>query len=177
MKKYIGTKEVKAMPMNLGEYNQYRGWDIPEDEDPATEGYLVEYINGGGPNHPSHKGYISWSPKEVFEESYFETSGMTFGQAIEAAKLGYRIAREGWNGRGMWVIYNPESDGKVIDMAPGSVYESHGISHAEILPHFDMYTINAEGRRAMLPGWLASQTDMISDDWGVVLGIDMPSDS
>ena len=63
MKEYIGTKIVNAEPMNLGDYNKYRGWVIPEDEDPEREGYLVKYPDD----------YVSWSPKEVFEESYVIT--------------------------------------------------------------------------------------------------------
>lgn len=70
MKKYIGTKELKATSMTLGAYNEYRGWKLPEDEDPNTEGYLVEYIDGGKPNDKRHEGYISWSPKDVFEKAY-----------------------------------------------------------------------------------------------------------
>jgi len=93
---------------------------------------------------------------------------MNFGQAIEAAKAGSKVAREGWNGRGMWVIYNPGSAGETHAMFDGSVYKNHGVDECEILPHFDMYTVNAHGRRAMLPGWLASQTDMDADDWAVV---------
>lgn len=92
---------------------------------------------------------------------------MNFGQAIEALKLGSKVARAGWNGKGMWLILvsgTPE-----VVMAEGSPYHRAGINECEILPHIDMYTTNAEGRRAMLPGWLASQTDMLSDDWTVVM--------
>tara|TARA_R110002073_G_scaffold215768_1_gene376019 strand:+ start:448 stop:846 length:399 start_codon:yes stop_codon:yes gene_type:complete len=74
MKNYIGTKEVKARPMNRLDYNGYRGWGLPSDEDGEDEGYLVEYINGSGKNHQNHDGYISWSPSGVFEESYRETT-------------------------------------------------------------------------------------------------------
>ena len=63
MKEYIGTKIIEAEPMNLGDYNKYRGWTIPEDEDPEREGYLVKYPDD----------YVSWSPKEVFEEAYVKT--------------------------------------------------------------------------------------------------------
>lgn len=94
---------------------------------------------------------------------------MTFGQAIQAMKKGFKVSRRGWNGKGMWCIYNPGSKGKTHAMFDGSVYKSHGVDECEILPHFDMYTVNADGRRAMLPGWLASQSDMDADDWGVVV--------
>ena len=38
MKRYIGTKIIKARPMTRGDYNDYRGWQIPADEDPLDEG-------------------------------------------------------------------------------------------------------------------------------------------
>ena len=63
MEEYIGTKIVKAEPMKLGDYNDYRGWTIPEDEDPEREGYLIKYPDD----------YVSWSPKEIFEEAYVRT--------------------------------------------------------------------------------------------------------
>ena len=66
--KFTGVKKVIAHHMSLGMYNEYRGWDMPEDENPETQGYLVEYLT------PTGKGYFSWSPKEVFENSYFRTS-------------------------------------------------------------------------------------------------------
>lgn len=61
-KNYIGIKILKAKPMSLGDYNDYRQWVCPKNEDPNRAGYLVEYPDG----------YKSWSPKEVFESSYFE---------------------------------------------------------------------------------------------------------
>lgn len=72
MQNYLGVKYIKAEPMKLGAYNEYRGWTIPESEDPEKEGYLVEYpiIGDEKPNHPNHEGYISWSPKAAFEVSY-----------------------------------------------------------------------------------------------------------
>ena len=62
MKTYIGTKKLEAKQMNRGEYNKYRGWTIPENENPDDEGYLVKYSDG----------YESWSPKKQFEEAYRE---------------------------------------------------------------------------------------------------------
>ena len=74
MKNYIGTKEVKARPMNRLDYNGYRGWELWTDENGEEEGYLVEYTNGSLKNHQNHDGYITWSPSGVFEESYRETT-------------------------------------------------------------------------------------------------------
>jgi hypothetical protein len=64
VKKYIGFKTLQAEPMNLGEYNLFRGWQIPADEDPKKDGYKVAYSDG----------YVSWSPKEIFEKSYMQES-------------------------------------------------------------------------------------------------------
>ena len=62
MKEYIGFEQVAAQPMTRGEYNTYRGWAIPENENPSDEGYLVERYNGT----------ITWIPKETFEDIYEE---------------------------------------------------------------------------------------------------------
>lgn len=165
----IGTKLINAIPMTRLEYNEMRGWKLPEDENGDDEGYLVEYLDGGKPNTRTYSGYVSWSPKEVFDNAYRPVTQMNFGDAITMMKEGHKVARAGWNGKGMWVIYNPGSQGQTHAMFEGSVYKSHGVDECEILPHFDMYTVNAEGRRAMLPGWSASQTDMMAEDWTVVV--------
>ena len=92
---------------------------------------------------------------------------MNFGQAIDALKSGQKVARAGWNGRGMWLILVPGAP--KAQLKDGTPYKAAlGQDECEILPHIDMWTVNASGRQAMLPGWLASQTDMLSDDWQVV---------
>ena len=62
MQKYIGVKKVEAEPMTRGDYNSFKGWTIPDNENPNDEGYLVKYSDD----------YISWSPKKQFEEAYRE---------------------------------------------------------------------------------------------------------
>lgn len=94
------------------------------------------------------------------------TNNMSFGQAIEALEAGKKVARTGWNGKGMWLVLVPGQ--KNINFVEGSPYFKAGLTDGEILPHIDMYTTNSEGRRAMLPGWLASQTDMLAKDWMTV---------
>lgn len=66
MRKHIGTKVIQAKEMGRGEYNTFRGWTNPPNENPLDEGYLVEYEDG----------YISWSPKETFEQSYREVGSL-----------------------------------------------------------------------------------------------------
>ena len=90
---YRGVKHVYAAPMTLGEYNKYRGWDIPENENPNKSGYLVEYTDGGPPNHPDHRGYISWSPAEVFANSYQRSGTPKDRLRVEQAELLERISK------------------------------------------------------------------------------------
>lgn len=96
-------------------------------------------------------------------------SGLTFGQAIHALKQGHKVARAGWNGKGMWLVLVPGTP--AAQLREGTPYRNAlGLEECEILPHIDMWTVNADGRRAMLPGWLASQSDMLADDWAIVGG-------
>ena len=75
MQTYTGTKTVKAIPTTKREYCDYRGWNVPEGEDPNEVIYLVEYAVDpkSKPNHDAHKGYITMSPKHVFDEAYKES--------------------------------------------------------------------------------------------------------
>lgn len=167
MQSFIGTKLINAKPMSRQEYNDFRGWELPADEDGSDEGYLVEYVDGGQANTDQFKGYVSWSPKEVFERAYKASGEMSFGDAIVMLKAGFKVARSGWNGKGMWLILVPGSEN--IKPVAGTPYSNAGLTEEiQILPHIDMYTVDSTGRRAMLPGWLASQSDMISEDWVVV---------
>ncbi len=70
MQTYVGTKVVHAFPMMRANYNILRGWQLPADEDGSDDGYLVEYADGGQGNVRGFTGYVSWSPKTVFEKSY-----------------------------------------------------------------------------------------------------------
>lgn len=90
-----------------------------------------------------------------------------FGAAIDHLKAGRKVAREGWNGKGMWLVMVPGTP--TAQLREGTPYrDATGLDACEILPHIDMWTTNAHGRRAMLPGWLASQSDMLATDWVLV---------
>lgn len=67
---YLGTKVIHAVPMDRLAYNQLRGWELPADENGEDLGYLVQYADGGSPNVPGFSGYVSWSPRDVFERTY-----------------------------------------------------------------------------------------------------------
>ena len=94
-----------------------------------------------------------------------------FGNAIRAMKEGKRVCRAGWNGKGMWVALTPGSTFNAAAAKPGHTayhraQELAGSPHENIalLPHIDMRA--ADG--SMVIGWLASQTDMLSEDWFVL---------
>jgi len=167
MKPYIGVKQIRAKAMTREEYNELRGWTVPADENPDDAGYLVEYVDGGQSNHPDFAGYISWSPKDVFDRAYRQTVGMTFGLAIEAMKAGSRVARMGWNGKGMWLSLGHGCK----DLPAESFWNQHTKEFAEnnggtaeVLPYIIMKTAAGE----VLMGWLASQSDMLAEDWRIV---------
>ena len=150
---YIGTKSLLACPMTKGDYCKLRNWNLPDNEEPEEEGYLVEYPDSLS-NHPDFRGYISWSPKAVFEAAYNSyTDGCTFGQAIELLKSGYKLARKGWNGKGMFLF-----------MVSGGAWDFecdiHGVDGLHTLPFICMKTADDK-----LVPWLASQSDILAEDW------------
>ena len=161
MDKFIGTKVVLAMAMTRLAYNDYRGWSLPADENGDDAGFLVEYVDGGASNHADHKGYISWSPADVFARSYRPTTGLSFGMAVEALKAGQRVARAGWNGKGMFLFLVPGSQFQVNRPPLLGIYpEGTTINYHA---HIDMKT----AQDSVVP-WLASQSDVLSEDWMLV---------
>ena len=87
---------------------------------------------------------------------------MNFGQALENLKVGLKVSRAGWNGKGMFLFLVPGSTFKV-NRAPllGIYPEGTEINYC---PHIDMRT--ADGK--IVP-WLASQTDVLAEDWNTVV--------
>lgn len=159
--KHIGVKLINAIPMTRQAYNDLRGLELPADEDGADDGFLVEYLDGGKANCPGFDGYVSWSPADVFERAYRPCDAMTFGLAIEAMKHGKKVERAGWNGKGMFLFIVPGSTFTVNRPPLLGIYpEGTEINYHA---HIDMRT--ADGK--IVP-WLASQTDMLADDWMIV---------
>ena len=150
MKKYIGTKMIEAKPMNRGDYNAYRGWTIPENENQADEGYLVVYTDSDN--------YESWSPKDVFDRAYRSCNGgMTFGGALELLKMGFKVARKGWNGKEQYIqlatgISYKSADGEIVNCEHDAIGNK---------------AIAFVGTSGIQIGWLASQADMLAEDWGI----------
>lgn len=144
--RYIGTKEVTAWPQ----------------ERDGKPGYAVKYADG----------YISWSPQEAFEDAYRTSEpgmpqALTFGDAIHYLKRGFRVARAGWNGKDMWLSLSGGPRQVHHDQfwsAHNSAYARECGGYATVLPSITMKTATGE----ILMGWLASQTDMLAEDWMVL---------
>ena len=155
MKQYIGSKIVKAWPCYripvVGGRFEYCKLDevVPTCIiDKIEDGYRVQYEDG----------YLSWCPKNAFEKAYRETTGLSFGLAIEAAKMGKKIARVGWNGKNQYVelaycISYKNNAAEVVN-----------VNHCNIGNKAFAFV----GTSGVQMGWLASQADMLADDWQIV---------
>lgn len=94
--------------------------------------------------------------------------GLSFSAALDAAKTGgHRIARAGWNGKGMWVCVGQGSPAleaeKFWNPHTRAFAESNG-GKAEVLPYLIFKTADDK----ILMGWLASQSDLLADDWCIL---------
>jgi len=148
MKKYIGVKIIQAKPMTHGEFEAGKGIERPHNDGFDDPGYYVLYEDG----------YESWSPKDVFEKAYRKFGGMTFGLAIEAVKKGKKACRAGWNGKKQY-----------IELATNVSYINPAGNIANV-DHEQMgnKAIAFVGTSGVQLGWLASQADILSEDWQIV---------
>ena len=157
MQKYIGTKVINAVSMTRKAYNDFRGWTVPADENPADEGFLIEVI-GGFKNTVQYNGYVQWLPTESFNFEYRPSDNLTFGLALEALKKGSKLARKGWNGKGLLLeLAQPTEDSLMTLPYIYMAYPSSPASDTAPSNHIN----------ARVP-WLASQTDVLADDWVIV---------
>jgi hypothetical protein len=99
-----------------------------------------------------------------------KVGGLSFGEALEALKRGYRIARSGWNGKGMWVFLNkgsapvfPQRE-TTIEGISDHLFDLGDEDTVTRLPNINMRTASG----STVTGWLASQTDMLAEDWEIL---------
>ena len=84
------------------------------------------------------------------------------GWAVREMRMGRLVARKGWNGKGMYLFFNPGSKITVSEGRPMAFAVPVG-THVDMLPYIMMRTVTG----ACVP-WLASQTDLLADDWDLV---------
>ena len=92
MKQYTGTKTINAKPMNRLDYNIFRGWDLPTDENGEDEGYLTEDINGAA-NVPDYNGYVQWVTELEFNRTYSVSGTFVDRLSIEKVELVNRLGK------------------------------------------------------------------------------------
>lgn len=89
---------------------------------------------------------------------------MTIGEAVSFMKSGHRVRRAGWNGKGMYLAYQPGyPDGIAINKNTAKATGQPEGTVLKFLPYVMMRTAGGE----FVP-WLCSQTDLLADDWQVV---------
>lgn len=95
---------------------------------------------------------------------------MNFGEAIEAAKSGKKVAREGWNGKGMFIYLNmgsketPVNKGELVEGISLALFTQGNVGTVTRLPNLNMRAASG----STVTGWLASQTDILAEDWVIV---------
>lgn len=168
MKEAIGTKVIRFEPMTKAEFAELFGRVHPDNSPVDAEGYHVQHDN------PNGSVYDSWSPKNVFDEAYRSLDGgLTFGDALFFLKQGKKVARKGWNGKGMYLVLREggvswSADDvmtfpECVKPAPENMKSVTGAC-VDLLPTICMKTADNK----ILTGWLASQTDVLCGDWCIV---------
>jgi hypothetical protein len=94
---------------------------------------------------------------------------MDIGQAVAEMREGKRVARAGWNGKGMWIALSGLDGTREIPAASfwspaNRAYAEEQGGSAKVLPCITMKTATGE----ILMGWLCSQSDLLALDWGIV---------
>ena len=165
---HIGISRVRAERMTRAEYNIYRGWPLPANENGDDAGYLVEEF-GTDLNMDGRTGYISWLPEQRFMAVYRPTTELSFGMALYAlTDLDVRVRRRGWNGKGMWIAATC-LNGRSVPTT--GFWSKHNAAHAAsqggsaiVLPSMTMKTATGE----LLMGWTPNALDLMSNDWEIV---------
>ena len=160
MKKYIGVKEVQATPMTRGQHSISKGFDKVLTGSAEDEGYQIIYKDG----------YESWSPKDVFEESYRETTALTYGLAIEALREGKCVARKGWNGSGMFICKQVPSEIYCniipkMSSLPQTAKDILFDRDKSIFYDNQMIIVKPDNT---IDSWVASSSDTFAEDWYIV---------
>ncbi len=86
---------------------------------------------------------------------------MNFGQALEELKIGAKAARTGWNGKGMFIYYVPENSYPATTEVAKDLWKGVNVPYGA-------YIAMKTAEENVVP-WLASQTDMLAEDWVIVL--------
>jgi len=87
----------------------------------------------------------------------------SFGDAVEILKKGLRVERAGWNGKGMFLYYVPENKYPANRNEQATMI---GMFKDDMVP-YGAYIAMKTAQNNVVP-WLASQTDVLAEDWQIV---------
>ena len=181
---YIGMNEPLIWAPGAFEYDLGIHGNVAQDWEVNADGITIPTLEGDHLASPGDwiirgvKGEFYPCKPDIFEMTYDvnplgsapikASSEFDFSLALLKLKDGRRVARRGWNGKGMWIALS--CDGGRETKAE-NFWSPHAKAHAiasggtaTVLPSVIMKTANGE----ILMGWLASQTDMLAEDWHVV---------
>lgn len=155
MEKFIGLKQIHAEPCSKRDYyKEKKGWFLRAEDD--VEGYKVVYEDG----------YVSWSPRTVFEKAYRKIDEMTFSEALESCKRGKKIARRGWNNKGMFIFYLPESMVKE-EWCKDTILKDLAHQNGGEIKCESMLRIHTASK-TISSGWRPTNLDLFETDWYIV---------
>lgn len=166
MKTYICTKVIHAVPAKM-----VNGCPWPDGLPlPDTKESVVDCCSGIEMCRPRiEDGYIYNTSKDDqytqlmsaadFEAMCRPAESMAFGDALVAMKHGERVARHGWNGKDMYVFLAHEPD--FVTDADISAFDQQEVEVGDML-------VMKTAQNTFQPGWLASQADMLAEDWYIV---------
>ena len=170
MKTYICTKVIHAVPVKMVNgclwpdglpLPAVREVPVAHDDDccckinndnPTIEDFYM-YTSG-----PDDK-YASYMSLSDFEAMCRPAESMSFGDALEAMKNGERVAREGWNGKDMYIFIACEPD--FVTDADISAFDNQDVETGDVI-------CMKTAQNTFQLGWLASQADMLAEDWYIV---------
>lgn len=166
MKTYICSKIIHAVPAKMVNGIPWpdglpmpKVSNIPQPSENCGCTREVQVVEGYMFTTSADDLYPQFMSKDEFEKFCRSTEAMTFGDALEAMKDGERVARHGWNGKDMYVFLAHEPD--FVTDADISAYDQ-----LEVEVH-DMLVMKT-AQDTFQPGWLASQADMLAEDWYIV---------
>lgn len=121
-----------------------------QDRD-GVAGYAIKYQDG----------YVSWCPADVYARDYQPIDALSFGHAVHALKAGHKVARAGWNGKGMFLYHVPAN--AYPAQTPIAKAEWGEDALVPYRAYIAMKTVDGD-----VQVWTASQTDVLADDWMVL---------
>ena len=170
--------EHALQAMKQGQKVKLPSWGGYGEYNPQTDGIVMHTKDGEVLNNCTQR--LLYTIENVLSDEWVIADDantpilggeatFSFGEAIKYLKRGLKVSRKGWNGKGMYLWLLPEAQIKKEWCRDERLLECFGESDTLLaLGSIRMYTHDSTGRTAVLTGWLASQSDMLSEDWVIV---------